>query len=314
MNRRPDFVIIGAMKCATSTLHVQLAAQPGFFMSNPKEPNFFSDDDNYARGLDWYWALFAGAPEGSLCGESSTHYTKLPTCPHTIERMKAALPELKLIYVMREPISRLLSQYIHEWTENRIRGRPDVAVRQFPTLVDYGRYSMQMEPFFHAYGPASILPVFFERLVAQPTTELERVCRFLGYRGPVAWQQEKTQDNVSARRLKKSPLRDLIVNQPVLASIRRRFIPQGVRDRIKSLWQMKERPRLTVAETQRLTRIYDEDLARLGSWLGLDLRCDTFKEVAQATEAHWTEETLAGGWKNWEPAGLSTGGARRRTG
>ena len=84
---RPDFIIIGAMKCATSTLHEQLALQPGFFMSTPKEPNFFSDDDCFARGLDWYRGLFAEAPEGSIRGESSTHYTKLPTHPRTVERL-----------------------------------------------------------------------------------------------------------------------------------------------------------------------------------------------------------------------------------
>ena len=61
MSRLPDFIVMGAMKCATSTLHEQLAAQPGFFMSKPKEPNFFSDDEIYARGLDWYRSLFAGS-------------------------------------------------------------------------------------------------------------------------------------------------------------------------------------------------------------------------------------------------------------
>ena len=55
---RPNFIIIGAMKCATTSLHDQLAAQSGIFMSTPKEPNFFSDDDAWRRGLDWYWGLF----------------------------------------------------------------------------------------------------------------------------------------------------------------------------------------------------------------------------------------------------------------
>ena len=55
----PHFIIIGGMKCATSTLHDQLAAQPGFFMTEPKEPNFFSNDEIYERGLDWYTDLFA---------------------------------------------------------------------------------------------------------------------------------------------------------------------------------------------------------------------------------------------------------------
>ena len=62
---RPDFIVIGAMKSATTTLHEQLARQPGVFMSRPKEPNFFSDDAIYARGWGWYSSLFrppAGRP------------------------------------------------------------------------------------------------------------------------------------------------------------------------------------------------------------------------------------------------------------
>ena len=77
---------------ATTTLHEQLARQPGVFMSSPKEPNFFSDDGNYARGLDWYSSHFVGARRGEIRGESSTHYTKLPTFPRTVERMVRDVP------------------------------------------------------------------------------------------------------------------------------------------------------------------------------------------------------------------------------
>ena len=58
---RPDFIVIGAMKSATTTLHEQLARQPGVIMSRPKEPNFFSDDRIYARGWGWYSSLFRPA-------------------------------------------------------------------------------------------------------------------------------------------------------------------------------------------------------------------------------------------------------------
>ena len=79
--RMPDFIIIGAMKSATSTLHNQLGAQSSIFMSSPKEPNFFSDDDIYNQGLSWYSGLFSDANGSDICGESSTHYTKLPDYP-----------------------------------------------------------------------------------------------------------------------------------------------------------------------------------------------------------------------------------------
>src|SRR5690349_17383952 len=119
MSRPPDFVIIGAMKCATTTLHEQLARQPGIFMSRPKEPNFFSDDEVYARGLDWYRSLFDGAGDSALCGESSTHYTKLPSYPETVGRMARALPRPRLIYVMGHPVDRLISHFVHEVTNGR---------------------------------------------------------------------------------------------------------------------------------------------------------------------------------------------------
>jgi hypothetical protein len=105
---RPDFIMIGAMKSATTTLHEQLARQPYFFMSRPKEPNFFSDDVMYARRWDWYLSLFRSAPAGDLRGESSTHYTKIPDYPRTVDRMVRDLPRLKLIYLMRHLIDRAL--------------------------------------------------------------------------------------------------------------------------------------------------------------------------------------------------------------
>ena len=142
--RGPDFVVIGAMKCMTSTLHEQLAAQAGIFMSTPKEPYYFSNDEVYARGEDWYRGLFSDAKPGDLCGESSTHYTKLPSYPHTVARMHVAFPHLKLIYVMRHPIERLVSQYVHEWSVRNVDCGIDAAVDTLPELIDYSRYAYQL--------------------------------------------------------------------------------------------------------------------------------------------------------------------------
>ena len=71
-------------------------ASLGFFMSRPKEPNFFSDNENYARGWGWYSSLFRPANRADLCGESSTHYSKLPTYPRTVARMVRDLPRAQV--------------------------------------------------------------------------------------------------------------------------------------------------------------------------------------------------------------------------
>ena len=288
MDRMPDFIIIGAMKCATSTLHDQLARQIDIFMTEPKEPYFFSNDEIWAKGLGWYSRLFDNAGHGDLCGESSTHYTKLPTYPHTIKRMRAHIPNAKLIYVIRHPIDRLISHYIHDWSEKKIKSTIDQAISLHSNLIDYSKYAMQIRPFLESYGPETILLVFFEHLMSEPQTELERITRFIGYSEKPQWHRDEV-SNISSQRLRRSPLRDAIVWNPVSTYIRRAFIPQSLRDWVKSLWQMKKRPQLTQRTIKELEKIFDTDLAQLSQWIDVDLTCQTFKEVAQLSRPNWTK-------------------------
>lgn len=303
MIHRPDFIVIGAMKSATTTLHEQLARQPGIFMCHPKEPNFFSDDENYARGRDWYGALFRAAGPTDLRGESSTHYTKWPTHPRTVDRMVQDLPWVRLIYVMRHPIDRLISHYVHEVTIGRIDEGLGEAVGRHPELVEYGRYGLQVRPYLDAYGPGSVLPVFFPRIVAHPQAELERIGRFLGHEGGLRWDEGLEPLNQGRERLRPSPVREALVQAPVLTTIRRRVVPRRVSESLKRLWRARiEPPCLTSDLEARLRDLFDPDLARLGSWLGLPrLDCENFHELT-VDRAHDWSGLQAGG---------SAGGGRK---
>jgi hypothetical protein len=288
--RLPDFIIIGAMKSATTTLHEQLALQPGIFMSRPKEPNFFSDDEIAAKGIDWYRSLFRLADAGDLLGESSTHYSKLPTYPKTIERMRRTLPDVKLIYVMRHPVDRLVSHYLHEAIREFIIEPIDQAIEGHPELISYGCYGMQLVPFLDAYGPDRVFPVFFDRLVENPQQELEQICRFIGYKGDPRWDFTLKAQNVTSEQLRRSMFREMLVNAPILRALHRRLIWKPWREHLKRLWQIEhERPNLSEQALARLRPIFDADLKRLGVWLGTDLDCDRFREVALAGHHHWTD-------------------------
>lgn len=291
MSKSPDFIIIGAMKCATSTLHDQLALQPGIFTSQLKEPNFFSDDDCYARGWEWYSSHFQEALPQMLCGESSTHYTKLPTYPQTVERLRRHLPQVKLIYVMRHPIDRLVSQYVHEWTQRNISVEIARALERHPELIEYSRYAFQLQPFLEAFGREQILPVFFERLLSAPQEELERICRFIGYSEGPHWYEDLEAQNVSAERMRQSRWRDLLVEAPGLRQIRRLFVPKKFRSWVRSWWTMKEKPQLAPAEIAGLQKIFDEDLRVLSSWLGISLSCANFKETVRSRAIDWCEDS-----------------------
>ena len=286
---RPDFIVVGAMKSATTTLHEQLARQPGVFMSSPKEPNFFSDDGNYARGLDWYSSHFVGARRGEIRGESSTHYTKLPTFPRTVERMVRDVPRAKLIYVMRHPIDRLISQYVHELTAGGMRASVEDAVDLHPELIEYSRYAMQLEPFLAAYGFARVLPVFFSRLVSQSQDELERIGRFLALEHPVSWDSTLQPQNTRRDRLRPSPIRQALVQSPVLCRLRRRVLPRCWSQSAKAFWRAQvEPPQISERLTGRLREIFDADLAQLGSWLGISLDCEKFDAMTRDRPHAWS--------------------------
>ena len=290
MSRWPDFIIIGAMKCATSTLHEQLARQGGVFMSTPKEPNFFSDDAAWSRGVDSYRGLFADSPPGAVCGESSTHYTKLPTYPSTVDRMRRHLPtNTRFIYVMRHPIDRLVSHYKHGWSQRTITAEIDEAVKRHPELIEYGCYSRQLEPYLDAFGPARVLPVFFDRLEAAPQAELERICAFIGGPAGPRWIDDLPRQNVSGRRVQRTRLRSLLLDSPSLRGLARRTVPRRIRRRIEARWTIRVNVELSTETERKLTTVFDEDLARLGRWLNLDLRCGSFKQIARRVEPAWIE-------------------------
>lgn len=293
MTRNPDFFIIGAMKCATTTLHDQLALQPGFRMSNPKEPNFFSDDENWANGLDWYRSLFSGADENTLCGESSTHYTKLPDFPHTIERMRDFVDgHTKFIYIIRHPIDRLVSHYVHEWSEVVVSEPIDRAVELYPRFVDYSRYAMQIGPYLDEFGPDRVLLVFFERLVRESQQELERVCDFLDYGSDPHWVVGSSRQNNSDVRLRKTALVKFVRAVPRLKSAVQSVVPQRAQNMLKDRLRMNKPPTLGEKQMVRLVSVFDEDLLRLGKWIGTELNCANFKSIASRTSPVWDMSKL----------------------
>ncbi len=275
---KPDFIIMGAMKSATSTLHTQLSMQPGIFMTNPKEPNYFSDDAEYAKGEQWYSALFADAAANDLCGESSTHYTKLPDYPLTVERMAKRLKSPKLIYVMRHPVDRLISHYIHQWSQNVIKCDINEAIDRYPELTAYSSYAQQLAPYFQQFGQDNILPVFTEAIRQNPQKELARVADFIGYQGRCVWQEEIAAQNISGERIRAFKGYRWVVESKLMTFLRRTLVPQGIRDKIKKGLTMQERPEIDAAQLSKLLDLFDQDLMILGEYLGFELSCDNYNK------------------------------------
>ncbi len=178
--RRPNLFIIGAMKSGTSSLHAYLDAHPEIFMSRQKEPGYFLKEFTWGRGEDWYLSLFDGGESCRYRGESSTHYTKLPRFQGAAERLAEHCPDARLIYLMRDPIERIISHYWH-MVMSHDEDRPMLeAVQRNPQYLHVSNYPMQLEPWFARFPRDRILTMTFEALVADPDTRLREIFSWLG--------------------------------------------------------------------------------------------------------------------------------------
>lgn len=279
----PDYIVLGAMKCGTTTLAAQLGAQQGLFMTEPKEPCYFSDDPVFARGPDWYAGLFAGAAPDDIKGEASTHYTKRPDLPETVARMQAVLPEVRLVYMIRDPMARIVSHYIHEWSQRVLTEPLDSALETHAPLVDYGLYGWQISPFVEAYGAEAILLTSLERMKTDRDGELARIAAHIGHAGPVAWVEDNAAENVSSERSRKLPMHGLLVENPVATALRRTLVPKSFRTWVRTSRQKKDRPEIPADRVADLHALFAEDRAVLAGFFPGDASLDLAYPFLKAT-------------------------------
>jgi hypothetical protein len=179
--RLPNFIVIGAMKSGTTSLFHYLQAHPQAHMSPLKEVEFFVEEKNWRRGFDWYRAQFAGArPETIAIGEASTAYTKYPEFKGVPERIAQHLPDVRLIYIVRDPIERIRSHYQHRVQSGAEREPLERAVLEDDRYVNCSRYAMQIERYLPHFPREHVLLVTSERLRSSRAETLRSVYGFLG--------------------------------------------------------------------------------------------------------------------------------------
>ena len=120
----PDFIVIGAMKTGTTSLQHYLECHPLISMA-PKELNYFSEGINWHRGLDWYRGHFQH--NDLVQGEVSPSYSKCHLYSNIPKNIHAVVPEVKIIYVLREPVARIVSHFSH--TIHRLMRSPQYRCR-----------------------------------------------------------------------------------------------------------------------------------------------------------------------------------------
>jgi hypothetical protein len=172
--------VIGAQKCGTTSLHFYLDQHPEIQMARGKELNFFVGDGSWANGVDWYAAHFDS--EAPVRGESSPAYTNYPIFDGVPARIHSFVPHAKLVYMVRDPVERTISQYVHDYSTGREdRSIEDVFEDGLAThpYVTRSKYFLQLEQYLAFFDPAAILVVTQEELLLERSAAMRRIFGFL---------------------------------------------------------------------------------------------------------------------------------------
>lgn len=249
----PTFLVIGAMKAGTTSLHGYLAAHPQVFMAEPKELHFFTLGKNWERGRAWYEDRFAAAGAAIARGEASPSYSQADIFPGVAERIAGMLPDVRLVYIVRHPIERMQSMYLHQLANGRETLSIADAFRAHGYYANSSRYAWQLGHHLEYLPTERVKVVTTEGLRADPWSTLAELFEFIGVDPTLAPDTEVVRGQTEDKRVAVE-WKARMARLPGYRTLKR-FAPERVR---------------TVLE-QATTRPVDQAMAELPSDLETEL-------------------------------------------
>jgi hypothetical protein len=251
----PSFFVVGVQKAGTTSLHHWLKQQPEVRLPWIKETHFFSQDEQYERGIDWYSSQFPPLDADSVVGEICPSYSYFPKAARRIREWVAAP---KIIFIFRQPIERAFSNYqmnVRRGLEpldfaaalkeepRRLAGEAEPARRYFGYMAR-GRYAEQIERYRNVFPDCGCLFVKYEDLMAGDERGFETyrsICEFVGVRSSPA-----IADRSGARNPASEPRSKLIgalaSRSPRLKQWFRNAFPAPLQMRASQLFERNLRP------------------------------------------------------------------------
>ena len=232
----PNLLVIGAAKCGTTSLHHYLGQHPDVAMSEPKELRFFLGDDWRDR-VDDYRAHFD--PNATVRGESTPGYTLYPTNGDVAASVHELLPQAQLVYVVRDPVERLVSHWAQTRADSRhadwdnpveARSLEDVLgdLEAPENVAVWGsRYATQLERYLRHYDLERILVIDYADLRDRRGETLARVFGFIGVADDVNGLDLESELNTRAEKLELTRVGAPLYNR-VLRPVGQR-LPESVR-------------------------------------------------------------------------------------
>ena len=299
-NQLPNFLILGAAKAGTTSLHHYLGQHPEVFVTSMKEPKYFALKDepldfagpsqfinqSSVNRFEDYCALFAGVQEEIAIGETSPLYLYSEKAAAEI---KATLPEAKLIVILRNPVDRAFSSYAHllregfetlSFEESLTHENQRICDRWAPLwyYTQKGFYFQQLQRYYERFPASQIKVYLFEDLCKAPLNVVQDIFAYLGV--DPNFEPDLTKKNVSGVP-KNVALQRLLTRDNPLKSVGKALLPKAFRKNLSSKIQTQNlaaKPVLNGETRQDLMALYRDDILHLqtlierdlSAWLSLD--------------------------------------------
>lgn len=294
MASAPTFMIIGAARSGTTALYDLVRQHPQVFMSAIKEPNYFAFEgeplnwagpgkefvnNSVARWED-YCALFAPAPEDMARGEASPLYL---WAPEAARRIRARLPDVKMIAVLRNPVEQAFSHYLYaraqmieplDSFEAALKAEPERLRDHWQPLFQYSsfpRYGEQLERFYDAFPDQQLQIFLYEDYRSDPAAMLRRIFGFIGVDD--GFEPDFTHETNMGGQPRHAWLQALVMRPNPVASLAAIVVPPGARRAIRDMVSRRNLARDAMSARARALLIerLSDDILRLQGLLKRDL-------------------------------------------
>ena len=265
---QPSFVIIGAVKAATTWALEQLQVNPALYMPDP-EPHYFSSE--FDRGVEFYQDYFTeAAGTGRILGEKSADYL---AHPQAAQRMAAMLPDARLVVQFRNPIERAYSDYKMLYRRGTVRGAPEEYLSSLdnpqPRFLNDGLYSIHMLRWLDNFPAEQLHAFLYDDVKQNPQQTVEAISRHIGVDPVFDVAQSRKKANNAAESFLPLPVRK------VLAPLKTSVAPLRGKPWFEATRGLFSReiayPALSSDMRLRLRDFYTQDIEKLGTMLGRDL-------------------------------------------
>ncbi len=240
---RLDFIVPGFSKCGTTTLCSLLSDHPAIFMPKRKDFRFFDLPDPASRWAE-FTARFEDSAPGAVRGDGSIWYSDARYERLARERILARYPDIRLIFIARDPIARIESSFREFHHSGSVWGvdcpfELDAALDALPQMVDDSMYRARLRNYLEYVPRDRVLVVFLEELAASPDLELARCFAFLGVDPQVAIADATRRLNTATEKFRDTVrLRHMRTDPDTAAALRR--IPRRIQAKLLPALGLRE--------------------------------------------------------------------------